>query len=107
MSNIVTVPSKTPMSDDLLEKMASRFKALAEPSRLKVLRALMEGEANVSVIMDKTGLHQANASRHLNHLYREGILTRIKSKTNVIYKVKDPMVYELCKIACANEGLIE
>ncbi len=88
------------MDDATLEQMALRFKALAEPSRLKVLRALMDGEATVSRIIELTGLNQANASRHLNHLHREGILSRTKNGTNVIYGVADPMVYELCKIAC-------
>ncbi len=90
------------LDDTALENIAQRFKALSEPSRLKVLKALIHGEASVTRILEMTGLNQANASRHLNYLYREKILTRTKQGTTVIYRVSDPVVYELCWIVCSN-----
>lgn len=92
-----------PLLDEAtLESIAQRFKALSEPSRLKVLKALIQGEASVTRILEMTGLNQANASRHLNYLYREKILARTKQGTTVIYRVSDPVVYELCWIVCSN-----
>ena len=78
------------LDDTALENIAQRFKAL------------IHGEASVTRILEMTGLNQANASRHLNYLYREKILTRTKQGTTVIYRVSDPVVYELCWIVCSN-----
>ena len=61
-----------PVSDEALSLIASWFRTLAEPSRLKILRALEEGgELNISELVEATGLTQANVSRHVQSLADE------------------------------------
>lgn len=89
-----------PLTPELLELIADRFKALAEPARLRILNALREGEKTVSELMDETGLGQANASKHLQLLYSLGFVDRRKEGLYVIYSLADEDVFHLCDIMC-------
>ena len=89
-----------PLTPELLELIADRFKALAEPARLRILNALREGEKTVSELMDETALGQANASKHLQLLYSLGFLDRRKEGLFVIYSLADQDVFNLCDIMC-------
>lgn len=91
-------PSALPHS--ALELIAARFRALSEPSRLKILIALEPGEKNVTALVEKTGLSQANLSRHLQTLLDAGILSRRKEGQAVFYKIIDPAIFGLCQQVC-------
>ena len=90
------------MTDAALELIASRFRVLGEPSRLKLIRALERGELSVGDLMDATGLTQANASRHLQTLTQAGILGRRREGANVIYFIADPGIFRLCAHVCGS-----
>ena len=60
-------------TDADIKKMSDRFKILSEPSRLKILRALSSGEKNVTEIIEKTGLLQANVSKQLKIMERNNV----------------------------------
>jgi ArsR family transcriptional regulator len=79
----------------LLEQAARRFKLLSEPAQLQV-----RGEMNVQELVDATGLQQANVSKHLLLLAREGILRRRKEGLNVYYTIEDPTISGLCMLVC-------
>ncbi len=84
----------------LLARLADRFKALAEPNRLAILSTLHAGELSVGVLVRKTGLGQANVSRHLDLLRRHGFVDRRKAGLNVYYRVADDEVFRICDIMC-------
>lgn len=84
----------------MLEQLAERFKALAEPNRLAILSALHGGELSVGELVDETGLGQANVSKHLDVLRRYGFLTRRKDGLNVFYRLADKDVFRMCDIMC-------
>ena len=81
------------MSDALAvadaERMAERFRALAEPARLQILHALREGEMTVSRLIEATGLGQANLSKHLQLLHAGGFVARRKEGLFVYYTLAD------------------
>ncbi|MEX0912596.1 MAG: metalloregulator ArsR/SmtB family transcription factor, partial [Gemmatimonadota bacterium] len=79
--------SKYPMTPELLELVAERFKALAEPARLRILNALREREMTVSEVMEVTDLGQANASKHLQLLHSLGFVERRKEGLYVHYRL--------------------
>jgi DNA-binding transcriptional ArsR family regulator len=89
-----------PLTPELLELIAERFKALAEPARLRILNALREGEKTVSELMDGTGLGQANVSKHLQMLHSLGFVERRKEGLFVHYRLADESVFQLCDIVC-------
>jgi DNA-binding transcriptional ArsR family regulator len=87
-------------TDTEIKDMASRFKALSEPSRLKILRALFTGEKCVTEIIEKTGLLQANVSKQLKILQRNGVVSCRPSGLQRFYKIADHSVLDLCNTVC-------
>ena len=88
-----------PQSVDLI---AERFRALAEPARLRILMALREGERNVTALADGQETSQANISKHLQVLTACGFLKRRKDGLNVLYSIADPNIFTLCETVCSN-----
>lgn len=85
----------------LLDQTARRFKLLSEPVRLELLNHLqVRGEMNVQELVDATGQQQANVSKHLLLLAREGVLHRRKEGLNVFYRIDDPTISGLCMLVC-------
>ena len=92
-----------PVTDEALALIASWFRTLAEPSRLKILRALEEGgDLNISELVGATGLTQANVSRHVQSLVEAGMVGRRKEGLTVICFIADPSITELCDKVCGN-----
>jgi ArsR family transcriptional regulator len=90
------------LSEEALEKVAQRFKALSEPMRLRLVYALMDGEKSVSGLVEETGGLQANVSKHLGILLDAGVLGRRKEGTSVYYRITDESVFELCDLVCGS-----
>lgn len=86
--------------DEFLDLMADKFRLLADPTRLAILRALMAGERNVTQVVEQTGRNQANVSKHLKMLAEAGLVTRRKEGLQAIYKLDDPLVERLCRLVC-------
>ncbi len=82
------------------EIMARRLKALADPSRLALLRLLCGGERCVTEIVEGTGLGQANVSKHLRILLGEGFVLARRERRNVFYRLSNGMSEEICAIIC-------
>ncbi len=56
----------------ILSELDRRLKALADPTRLRILNLLMEGELCGCDIQHVLGLTQSNVSRHLAYLKHSG-----------------------------------
>ena len=91
-----------PISDEALAMIASWFRVLAEPSRLRILRALEEGEKTITDLVVATGTTQANVSRHVQSLAEAGMVGRRKEGLLTICFIADPTITELCDTVCAN-----
>jgi len=88
------------LSDAAVELIAARFRALSEPTRLKLLMALEDGEKNVTELVNLTGATQTNVSRQLSVLATAGLLARRKSGLSVLYRIADPGIFDLCGHVC-------
>ncbi|QXD17185.1 metalloregulator ArsR/SmtB family transcription factor [Rhodocaloribacter litoris] len=92
---------KAMVPESLLERAARRFKLLGEPVRLQLLNLLQQhGEMTVQALMEATGQKQANVSKHLGLMAKEGLLTRRKEGLNVYYSIADPTLSALCTLVC-------
>lgn len=89
-----------PMTPEVIELVAQRFKALAEPSRLAILTELRRGERNVSQIVEGTGQSQAAVSKHLGILNDLGFVSRRRDGVYVLYTLADDDVLMLCDLMC-------
>lgn len=86
----------------VFESVAGYFGLLAEPTRLKILHCLCGGERAVNDVVEGAGLSQANTSRHLNLLYRAGIVDRRREASQVFYRIVDPNFADLCRTVCVS-----
>lgn len=92
--------AKFDLTPDVLELIAHRFKALGDPSRLAILNTLRDGELNVTDIVERTGLSQANTSKQLKQLHALGFVSRRKDGLFVLYRMADKGVFKLCDVMC-------
>lgn len=80
--------SKMP-SDSQIEEMGLRFKALSEPSRLKILLALAGGELCVEHIAEAVGGNQSAVSHQLKTLKDNRIIKCRRNGKKILYSVSD------------------
>ncbi len=88
------------MSDELVVLVAERFKALADPGRVRLLNALRNGERSVGDLVNATGLTQANVSKHLALLHQLGFVARQRDGLHTYYRLADREVLKLCDVMC-------
>jgi DNA-binding transcriptional ArsR family regulator len=92
---------KNPLSDDFLVLVAEKFRMLSDPTRLAILRCLMDdGELNVTQIVEATGRGVANVSKHLKMLAESRLVARRKQGSFVLYRLDDPVLKRICELVC-------
>jgi DNA-binding transcriptional ArsR family regulator len=88
---------ETPLSPDAAELIARRFRALSDPTRLRILDLLRRrDEASVGEVAEILGGSQQNVSKHLAALLAEGFVTRRKRGTSSMYRIADAGVHQIC-----------
>ncbi len=97
---LVSGGTMRPASEQLLQRIAERLKAMADPMRLKILHAIHNGERCVNDILTEVGGSQANVSKHLSVLRRAGLVDCRRDGVNVYYTIVDPTVFEICRSVC-------
>ena len=91
-----------PLSEDLAELIARRFRALGDPLRVRTLDLLRDRELSVTTLADELGAGQQNVSKHLAVLTDSGMLARRKDGTHVYYRIADEAVFTLCEQVCGS-----
>lgn len=87
---------------EALAEVAHYFQVLSEPTRLKILNLLRQGERNVGDLAHLCGFTAANISRHLALLTKHGLVARESRGTSVYYRIADASVFTLCDLVCGN-----
>ena len=85
-----------------IDLVAGCFRALGDPTRLRILRALKAGEMTVLDLVGLFTWSQPNISRHLSILSRAGLVHKIKRGPYVYYSIADPRVFRLCDNVCSH-----
>lgn len=98
------MPLSHPLPDRVVDVVARRFRVLGDPTRIRLLERLLEGEATVGELTQAAGGTQQNVSKHLGVLLLAGIVGRRKAGTSVYYRIVDETVFMLCEQVC---GAIE
>lgn len=89
------------MSDAHLIEAAQLFGMLSEPSRLRLLRALMEQSMTVSELVAETEMKQGNVSKHLGMLLQARFVAKEREGTFARYRIVDKRLIKLCELMCA------
>lgn len=76
-----------PLPDQIVELLARRLHALADPTRIRLIDHLLGGEATVQELTDRLHTTQQNVSKHLAVLHRTQIVARERSGRLVCYRL--------------------
>lgn len=87
--------------DDLAccEEMARVFRALGNPTRLGILRRILNGEMCVGDLQEELDRSQPNISQHLSVLRDRGVVVAERDGTRVSYRPAHPRLGELLELA--------
>jgi ArsR family transcriptional regulator len=86
-------------SDDNVQTMANRFKAISEPSRLKILLALSCGELCVEHLTQAVGGNQSAVSHQLKTLKDNKIIKCRREGKQIIYSISDGHIMTMIEVA--------
>jgi ArsR family transcriptional regulator len=93
-----------PLSVEVVDLVAARFRTLGEPIRIRILQGLQGGDQNVTALVASLGATQPNVSKHLRILQDAGLVSRRQDGNNVYYSIADPTVFDLCDAVCGSIG---
>ena len=79
----------------LFVQFAAVAKTLGHAHRLELLEQLAQGERSVEVLADRTGLSIANASQHLQHMRRVGLVATRRQGKFVYYALADDGILDV------------
>ena len=88
-----------PAVGDLQMFKAQFFRALAHPTRIRILEILVRGGQTVQELQEALRLDQPIVSQQLAVLRNHGIVSAQKEGLSVRYAVRDPLVGELLALA--------
>lgn len=75
--------------DEQARVAADALRMLADPTRLKLMWALLQGEENVACLAELTGARPTAVSQHLAKLRLAGLVTTRREGTFVYYSAAD------------------
>ena len=83
------------MEERVLELKAEILKALAQPTRLKILELLRNGEKCICEIVPAINGEQSNISRHISLMQKSRLIATRKDGVKVMVKVLDPQIFDI------------
>ena len=92
------------IDEELIPRVAARFRALGDEGRLALLASLQRGERSVGELAEATGRSQPNVSQHLASLTHAGLVEARRDGTRVFYRIADPTVLRICDAVCDSLG---
>lgn len=75
------------------------FKALSDPTRLKILECIKDKEKCICEVIPYTGKSQPNVSLHLKVLKQTGLVHERKEGTKILLRVADTNIFRLIDLA--------
>ena len=77
--------------------MGDAFKALADPTRRRILELLAQGDLTAGEIAAQFAMTKPSVSHHLNILKTAGLVSDQRSRQNIVYSVNLTVFQELLK----------
>ena len=90
------------LAEETVVDMANIFKVLSEPSRLKIVLALMHGECCVYHLIEAIGLTQSGVSHQLRVLKDNKIVKSRRAGQSVFYSIADAHIMQIIEVALAH-----
>lgn len=89
-----------PMSEDVALGLALRLKALADPTRIRIMSMLMVPGTEVCTcdLSVAVGLSEPTTSHHLAQLKKAGLVVGTRRGMNVFYRAQPASLGALCRV---------
>ena len=71
------------------------FKALADPTRLKILECIKDDEKCICEVIPYTGKSQPNVSQHLKVLKIAGLVDERREGTRILLKASNKKIFDV------------
>lgn len=84
-------------NDKFLINLSDFFKLFGDPTRLKILKQLLEGEKCVKEIAEAIGISQSAVSHQLSTLRTLNVVKTNKTSRNVNYQISDEHIAIILK----------
>ncbi|NWO14341.1 metalloregulator ArsR/SmtB family transcription factor [Virgibacillus sp.] len=78
-----------PIDEQLLDVVSQTFKALSDPTRIKILHLLFHKECSVNEIAKRLEMHQSSISHQLKYLKQLRLVKNRREKTTYYYSPDD------------------
>lgn len=97
----LTAPTAVQTAADVTsaELLARVFHGLSDPTRMRIVQLLLDGEQNVGALVAALGVPQGRISSHLMCLRWCGFVTTRRAGKYVYYRISDTRVIDLVRIA--------
>jgi ArsR family transcriptional regulator len=95
----VTTNQRRDDPEGLRQFKAEFFKALGHPMRILILEILRGGPSSVGKLTEAIGAPESSISQQLAVLRGRGIVVTERRGTTVIYRVRNPELFELLDVA--------
>lgn len=86
-----------PIDENLIDTISQTFKALSDPTRIKILNLLYHQECSVSEIANLLEMNQSTISHQLKYLKQMRLVKNRRDKTKYFYSPDDHHVMNLLK----------
>ena len=90
---------ETMIAGELQVFKAQFFRALAHPTRIRILEILVQGDRTVQELQEALTLDQPVVSQQLGVLRNQHIVSALKAGLSVRYTLRDPLVGDLLDLA--------
>jgi DNA-binding transcriptional ArsR family regulator len=87
------------MSTSLQVAKSELFRALAHPTRIRILERLVAGEQTVQDLQGALSLEQPVVSQHLAGLRARRVVTVRREGTQAFYALRSPVVADLLRVS--------
>jgi DNA-binding transcriptional ArsR family regulator len=81
--------------EENIEIAVQSLKVLSHPARLRIMRALRDGEQTVQNLEYYTGIRQTTFSQHLSLLKSRGVLVSRRQATYSFYRMSNKKIIDL------------
>lgn len=87
--------TSVPVDEKLAGELAELFRTLSDPSRVRIIAALLEGETNVGALAEIVGISESAVSHQLRTLRQMRLVRARKQGRQVYYSLDDEHVADL------------
>ncbi|TAM60249.1 ArsR family transcriptional regulator [bacterium] len=105
MAKLRIRPGLSPEPEESADLLYAKFMSgLADPTRLRIVRFLIDGPRSVGEIVEHLGMSQSRVSNHLACLKWCGYVDTERQGRSIIYRITDRRIRKILELAQAVVG---